>query len=295
MPRTQSQPLKELLDQFLDGRNDIAVRDEILYHVLTDRLSRGLRRRYDACSRRIDAAFEDVIQDFFLYLRGPWPDCYLIFDSLKDRTAAVSFLLKTFRNFLCRRAVSSEGINRRPARIDNLPEEPGLGHERFENRIVILSTMIAYCHQTFPPIQCFIFLRTLLTMLDRDRALPDNEMAAGLGLTPVYYRVLNHRVKAAALKVRDMLLRGETICLDPVHESMREELEGDFCSWYRKLSAYYDSTLASLVQAGSIYAIRDHYRTDDGRTLHDDHPESRYHDPGIIANFAILLNCRYVR
>ena len=47
-----------------------------------------------------------------------------------------------------------------------------------EQKLQIASQLIAYAHQVFYPRGRFIFLRMLLTMLNKQRALPYEEGAA---------------------------------------------------------------------------------------------------------------------
>ena len=70
----------------------------------------------------------------------------------------------------------------------------------------VLSAMIAYCYQELPLVQRFVFMRMILTYLDRNRALPQKDMALVLGLSHIYYRVLCNRVKSFAVKTNSLSL-----------------------------------------------------------------------------------------
>ena len=60
----------KLIALILDGEVDIEARDNALYRVLTGSLRPRLLRRFRAYEKRAPFAFEDALQEFFLYLRG---------------------------------------------------------------------------------------------------------------------------------------------------------------------------------------------------------------------------------
>ena len=55
----------------------------------------------------------------------------------------------------------------------------------------------------------FIFLRSLLTMLNKQQALPNDEMTSALGMTEISYCVSVLRMKCRLAKYRTLLLQGE--------------------------------------------------------------------------------------
>ena len=74
----------KLIALVLDGEVDIEARDSALYRVLTESLRARLLRRFRAYEKRAPFAFEDALQEFFLYLRGDANNAYSIFRELKD-------------------------------------------------------------------------------------------------------------------------------------------------------------------------------------------------------------------
>ena len=113
-------------------------------------------------------------------------------------------------------------------------------------------------------------MRMILTYLDRDRALPQKDVALVLGLSHVYYRVLCNRVKAFALHVKGRILAGERLLLNMNALEMRNRLDADFGGWYDLLSFYYAETIAQFTQAEEINTLRYSYCTDSpGMLLHD--------------------------
>ena len=129
--------------------------------------------------------------------------------------------------------------------------------------------MIAYCYQELPLVQRFVFMRMILTYLDRDRALPQKDVALVLGLSHVYYRVLCNRVKVFALQVKGRILAGECLPLNMNALEMRNRLDADFSGWYDLLSFYYAETIAQFTQAEEINTLRYSYATDSDMVLHD--------------------------
>ena len=88
----------------LDEEMDIESRDNALYRVLTGSLRPRLLRRFRAYEKRAPFAFEDALQEFFLYLRGDANDAYSIFRELKHASVADVWLIATFRNFVSKKS-----------------------------------------------------------------------------------------------------------------------------------------------------------------------------------------------
>lgn len=63
----------------LDEEADIEYRDNALYRVLTESLRMRLERRFRPYEKMAPFAFEDALQEFFLYLRGDENNAYSIF------------------------------------------------------------------------------------------------------------------------------------------------------------------------------------------------------------------------
>lgn len=247
----------QLVAVILDEEMDIGSRDNALYRVLTESLKPRLQRRFRAYEKRAPFAFEDALQEFFLYLRGDGNNAYSIFRGLKDASAAEAWLLTTFRNFVSKK--SRYGVH---AVAMDIPDLSDCSSRLQNEQQKVLSTMIAYCYQELSLVQRFVFMRMILTYLDRDRALPQKDVAMVLGLSHVYYRVLCNRVKAFALQVKGRILAGERLTLNMNALEMRDRLDVDFGGWYDLLSFYYAETIAQFTQAEEINAMRYRYCTD---------------------------------
>ena len=249
----------------LDEEVDIEARDNALYRVLTESLRPRLLRRFRAYEKRSPFAFEDALQEFFLYLRGEGNNTYSIFRELRDASAADAWLLTTFRNFVSKK--SRYGVPAVAVDIPDLSDCPDCPQDKLQK---VLSTMIAFCYQELPLVQRFVFMRMILTYLDRDRALPQKDVALVLGLSHIYYRVLCNRVKGFALQVKGRILAGERLLLNMDALEMRNRLDADFGGWYDLLSFYYAETIAQFTQAEEINTLRYRYVTDSSdMLLHD--------------------------
>ena len=255
----------EVIALVLNEEIDIESRDNALYRVLTESLRPRLQRRFRAYEKMAPFAFEDALQEFFLYLRGDANNAYSIFRELKDASAADAWLITTFRNFVSKK--SRYGVHAVAIDISDLSECPVCPQDEQQK---VLSTMIAYCYQELPLVQRFVFMRMILTYLDRDRALPQKDVALVLGLSHVYYRVLCNRVKVFALQVKGRILAGECLPLNMNALEMRNRLDADFSGWYDLLSFYYAETIAQFTQAEEINTLRYSYCTDSSdMVLHD--------------------------
>lgn len=263
----------EIFALVLDEEMDIESRDNALYRVLTESLRARLLRRFRPYEKMAPFAFEDALQEFFLYLRGEGNNAYSVFRELKDASAADAWLITTFRNFVSKK--SRYGVHAVVGDIPDLSDCPGCPQDKLQNnpqdeQQKVLSTMIAYCYQELPLVQRFVFMRMILTYLDRDRALPQKDVALVLGLSHIYYRVLCNRVKAFALQVKGRILAGERFPLNTNALEMKDRLDADFSGWYDLLSSYYAKTITQFTQAEEINTLRYSYCTDSpGMLLHD--------------------------
>ena len=255
----------EIFALILDEELDIGSRDNALYRVLTESLRPRLQRRFRAYEKRTPFAFEDALQEFFLYLRGDGNNAYSIFRELRDASAADAWLVTAFRNFVSKK--SRYGV---PAVAGDIPDLSDCSVTPQDEQQKVLSTMIAYCYQELPLVQRFVFMRMILTYLDRDRALPQKDVALVLGLSHIYYRVLCNRVKVFALQVKGRILAGERLLLNMNALEMRDRLDADFGGWYDLLSFYYAETIAQFTQAEEINTLRNSYATESSdMMLHD--------------------------
>ena len=267
-------PVPDFVDIILQQENK---RDEAMYYLLHQRLEHQLRERYDAYRHSIWDDFDDIVEDFFLYLReGKDGKNHLPYQSLqriKNKDSFETWLLNTFRNYLNNRAQAEEKISFTHM-SDNVADDSKDSALTDEQKIDFSSQLIAYAHQYFYPRGRFIFLRSLLTMLNKQQALPDKEMAAALQMTHLAYRVMQHRLKHHLTWFRHRLLNGEKLDLDEEHQQMARQLSDDFTHLYPTLLTYYNQTIGNLKCADAIRQLRQEYYEATGTMAHEPEPTS---------------------
>ena len=268
-------PVSDFVDIILQQEDN---RDEAMYYLLHQRLNRQLRERYDANRHNILDDFDDMVEDFFLYLRegkdGKNRFPYQSLQRIKNKDAFEKWLLTTFRNYLSNRAEAEQRIATATysdqefngfhgfATPDALATDMAQGQLTDEQKILVCSHLIAYAHQVFYPRGRFIFLRSLLTILNKQKALPNEEVALALGMTHISYRVTVHRMKGNLTKFRQRLLCGEHLRLDEEHQQIAKQICDDFSHLYPTLLGYYTQTINTLKCADAIKQLRqEHYET----------------------------------
>ena len=245
-------PTPDFVEMILKGN------DEAMFYLLHQRLNHQLRERYNAYQHQLYDDYEDVIEDFYLYLResGRYP--YQALRRIKSKNAFETWLLNTFRNYLSNRAKEEN-------RALFMSFDEHKWHESDESfsdeqKLLVCSQLIAYALQVFYSRGRFIFLRSLLTMLNKQKALPNTEVAKALGMSDISYRVTLHHMKCNLAKFRQRLLRGESLRLDEQHQQMAQCIYGDFEHLYPTLLMYYTQTVNTLKCAENIKKLRlQHY------------------------------------
>lgn len=268
-------PLPDFVDIILcdDDKSD-----EAMYYLLHHRLTHQLRERYAICHQQLLDAFEDLVEDFFLYLRegndGKNRQPYQSLRNIKNKESFETWLLNTFRNYLTNRAAAEVKVS--TFRYHDKPtDESGISLLTDEQKLVVASQLIAYAHQVFFPRGRFIFLRSLLTMLNKQQALPDKEMATALQMTYLSYRVTTHRMKQNLSKFRCRLAQGEQLRLDEPHQQMARSIYDDFTHLYPTLFTYYTQTIDTLKCADTIQQLRQAYYKATGIMAHEPNDSCR--------------------
>jgi hypothetical protein len=233
--------------------------------------------RYDVYRHSIFDDFDDIVEDFFLYLRegkdGKNRLPYQSLQRIKNKDSFETWLLNTFRNYLNNRAQAEERISFTHT-SDNVADDTKDSALTDEQKITVSAQLIAYAHQYFYPRGRFIFLRSLLTMLNKQQALPDKEMAAALQMTHLAYRVMQHRLKHHLTWFRHRLLNGEELGLDTEHQMMARQISDDFTHLYPTLLMYYNQTIGNLKCADAIHQLRQEYYEATGTMAHEPEPSS---------------------
>ena len=283
-------PVPDFVDIILH-QNDKS--DEAMFYLLHQRLEHLLRERYDAYQYQLYDDYEDVVEDFFLYLRESGRSPYQTLRRIRNKNAFETWVLNTFRNYLTNRSKEENGTSYRSfaehalepcSPFPNLPvafatkgtQESNEYDERFsdEQKLQIAAKLIAYAHQVFYPRGRFIFLRSLLTMLNKQKALPNKEVALALGMSDISYRVTLHRMKGNLTKFRQQLKHGESLRLDDEHQQMAQHIYDDFDHLYLTLLTYYNQTIDTLKCADAIRQLRQQYYVATGMRVHEPEPSN---------------------
>ena len=251
--------------------------DEAMYYLLHDRLDHQLRNRYEAYNNHLNDDYEDVVDDFFLYLResGRYP--YQPLQRIKKKEAFETWLLNTFRNYLSNRADAETPNSRIPIDANNhvVFEAPSdITNERI---LAVVSHLIAYAHQVFYPRGRFIFLRSLLTMLNKQKAVPNKAMAEALDMSDLAYRVASYRMKQNVKQFRERLLKGETLRLDDEHQQMADNINRDFVHLYPTIFRIYIECIDTLRTSTAVKHLRQQYLEERGLAVHEPDSDSSNH------------------
>ena len=263
------------IPQFLDIiLHDSQQSDEAVYFLLHHRLNRPLSDIYDTYQRHLPDDLEDIVEDFFLYLRegkdgrNRYP--YQSLRDIKRKEAFETWMLKTFRNYLSNRTDKVDRITCADSTIDCLPANSSTTSALTdEQKLFVAAHLIAYALQVFYPQGRFIFLRSLLTMLNKKQALPNEDVAEALGMTAVSYRVTVHRMKCNLSKFLRRLQQGERLRLDDKHQQIAQHIYDDFTHLYPTLLAYYTQAIDTLKCADAIKKLRQNYYEATGMMAHE--------------------------
>ena len=247
--------------------------DEAMYYLLHQRLERQLRGRFEVFQSCLSDSFEDVVEDFFLYLRegksGQNRVPYQSLRRIRKKDSFEAWMLNTFRNYLTVRAAKEDGRTIRLSDNQNIQISENPNTLTDERKLAIASSLIAYTHQLLRPRERFIFLRTLLTLLNKQQALPNDELALALGMTGVSYRVAVYRLRCTLANIRERILQGENLCLDDFHRKMAQKINDDFDRLYPTIAAYYIHSLEHLECADSVKRLREEHCASTGTMLHE--------------------------
>lgn len=263
-----------LIDIILDGG---VLADEAMYHLLHHRLNHQLKQRFEVYEHRLLDDFEDVVDDFFFYLRdGKEGDDHQTYQSLRGiekRDSFESWMLNTFRNYLSVRAAKESPITHKELPTESVADiDANASMLTDEQKLSIASDLLAYAHQKLSLRDGFIFLRTMLTMLNKKKALPNEAMAKALGMTDVSYRVTVHRMKCNLAQYRSELLQGEHFQLDEKHQQMARRIYDDFLHLYPTLLGYYCQAIDSLPCADAVKQLHQNHFLTTGNMMHEAAP-----------------------
>lgn len=269
-------PVGELVGIILDGGEQA---DEVMYYLLHQRFFLPLRKRFEIFQSQLLDDFDDVVDDFQLYLRDGKDDddgeLYPSLRRIRNVEAFGGWLPNTFRNYLSVRAAKESALIYSDLVADNAAStDIPSSILTDEEKLSCAADLIAYACQEMSSRDRFIFLRTLLTMLDKRQSLPNDAVAEALGMTDISYRVTVHRIKGALVKYRTRLLQGENLLLDDLHQEMSRNINDDFIHLYPTLLRYYNQSIDALNTAAAIRKLREEFRAATGLEAYE--PEIPY-------------------
>ena len=272
--QTDSQFVEVAIPDFVDIILEGGERgDEAMYYLLHQRLERQLRGRFEVYQHQLLDDFEDVVEDFFLYLRegkSGWSKTpYQSLRRIRKKESFESWMLNTFRNYLTVRAETENQLASTSLQEENVVTDKTSSLLTDELNLIVAANLIAYAHQTLYPRDRFIFLRTLLTILNKQQALPNGEMASALGMSALAYRVCVHRLKGKLSYIRTCLLRNDMLPLDDLHRQMAQHINSDFTHLYPTIGRYYVLSIDDLKCANAVKRLRQEYYEATGQMLHE--------------------------
>ena len=256
-------PIAQFVDAILKGD------DEAMYYLLHKRMKHQLYERFQDYSHNLYDDFDDVLEDFFFYLRESGPTPYQALQRIKKTEVFESWLLNTFRNYLSNRSETESRINIVDKEFEQIPLLTEDSTSNGEIKIRIVSQLIAYALQVFYPRGRFIFLRSLLTILNEQQAMPDKEMAEALDMSYISYRVTLHHMRNNVRCFREKLLRGESLRLDDKHEDLAKHIYDDFPNLYPILFDCYIQCIDTLKTSAAVKELRNQYMEERGFVVHE--------------------------
>ena len=263
----------DFVDTILGGGEEA---DEAMSHLLHQRLNHQLRQRFEVYHNQLLDDFDDVIDDFFLYLRegrdGNNQNAYQSLRCIEKKESLEPWLLNTFRNYLSVRAAKEGQIIYSELCTENVTDTDVPSILTDEKKLSIASSLIAYAHQEFIPRDRFIFLRTMLTMLDKQKAMSNEAIAKVMEMTDVSYRVTVYRIKCRLREFCSRLLQDKSLHLDDKHQQMAQKINDDFLHLYPTLLGYYNQAIDTLPCFENIKQLRQEYYVTTGNMMHESLP-----------------------
>ena len=283
-------PIPDFINIILKGDERA---DEAMYYLLRQRFNHQLRQRFEVYQHQLFDEYEDIVDDFFFYLRegkeGNNQQPYQSLESIEKRDALEPWILNTFRNYLSMRAAKEEKYALTELPIEYMAEsDVPISLLNDERKLSIASDLIAYAHQVFLPHEGFIFLRTLLTLLNKKQALPNEAVAKALGMSSGNYRVTVHRLKERLARYLTSLIQGEHLVLDDMHQLMAKRINDDFFHLYPTLLGYYCQAIDALPCADAVKQLRQNHYLTTGNMMHEDNDS--YSTPLTVTAFWNKLN-----
>lgn len=275
--------------------------DEAVHYLIQVRMHASFKEVYAVYENCCCDEYEDVLSDFFLYLReGAHADNNVPYEALlgvQHPEAFASWMQSTFRNYLSNRVASEakamELLAEYPEDVEDVDNSDV--QTSTEQKIETFAHLVAYMLHVLQPRERFILLRWLLTILDKSKALPEKEMAQAMGLSHESYRVIIYRVKMQ-LRHNLSILMQEGRDMQHIFEDSKKfnhpdclavasDINEHFADLYNCLIGYYEGTLSVLPNTEAIARLRLSRLKERGFSVHDA-STTEYRKPVV----AILMN-----
>lgn len=260
--------------------------DEAMHYLIRVRMHSLLKNVYAVYESRCHDDYEDVLSDFFLYLReGAHAENNLPYKALlglQHPQAFASWMQSTFRNYLNNRVAAETKAMELLAEYSEDVEDGDSCDVQAdtERKIEDFAHLFAYMLHVLQPRERFILLRWLLTMLDKSKALPEKDMAQAMGLSYEAYRVISYRVKMQLRHNLSILMQqdGHVLHFNPRTDesnnhidylAVASDINEHFADLYNCLIGYYEGTLSVLPNADAITELRLTRQEERGFSVHD--------------------------
>ena len=111
-------------------------------------------------------------------------------------------------------------------------------------------------------------------MLNKQRAVPNKEMAEALDMSYLAYRVTLHHMRQNVKRFRERLLKGETLYLDAGHQQMADVINRNFTHLYPTLFRIYLQSIDTLKTSTAVRNLRQQYLEERSIAVHEPNPDS---------------------
>ena len=231
---------RQYLEIILEGSNNS---DTAMYYLLNKRMKVPLSRIYESYSYHLTDTFEDLLSNFFLYLRGEsetGEGSYPSLRRLRDKSRFRMWLCITFRNFLTGMYVVKRKLNYSTFSVDKL-RELEVDNYNLEERIHEASFIIAYTYQQAKSArQRLILIYALLRAIKREKTQHYKELADLLDMAYVCFRVNVHHSFYNLFRYRSRYYHQRDLHLYKEFDQMRTKINESFHkNLYETLFHYY--------------------------------------------------------
>ena len=226
------------------------------YYLIRFRIQLQLHSIYNAMN--IDEEYSDILMDFFLFLRdgknGRNRIPFQTIDGLHSISSFEPWVINTFKNFLTDRI--KEQLRRKTNEEVAMSETSQSYDYKRDNHIRSMAILLAKSRQVFAPRDQFIYYRSLLSVLGKDRTISNEQIAEAMGLSYANYRQITARTKQQATCALAKILKSQTIPLTEDEQEIVDRVNLDFENLFNIVAEFYEAALNNLACKTSIEALR---------------------------------------